>query len=310
MKRLFFSLQFPLFIAFNFFLLMTVFQVLSSPDSMSRLHYNDPKYNAIEEFDPSLERLNTIDRLVTYIDSVYAEKAYTDASIKYEQNYPEIATAVIRKRFYHGYSLYGFSNNFMAMFASQLVQTDGLSAIVIPKDILRYPFAACSQQSIVLMTLLQSKGFNTRKVGFLGKNGGHFCFEVYYNGTWHFYDPDMEPKVSVLEAYNYPGIDFLAKHKDIVLSAYPHYPKEKVLDIFSNYFYGKVNASAAPNALIFQKITQFLSYTTWLFFLVSFIFVRRKYLRLSRQTHVRNSRIRFPQLQRGASPEFNLEYQA
>src|SRR5206468_12316967 len=113
-------------------------------------------------------------------------------------------------------------------------------------DILKYPYAACSQQSIVFMEILKRKGFNTREVGFQGKTSGHFCFEVDYNGGWHFYDPDMEPDTIILNAYNRPGIAFLARHKDILLKAYHQYPPELIMDIFPNYFYGSVNTFAAP----------------------------------------------------------------
>ncbi len=307
MKRLFFLLQGVLFFATNFAVLLTVYQLAQSPGTMNRPGYDVPTYNRVEDYDPSLQRLNTIRKLTAYCDSVYSEAAYTDETVRFETNYPQMASAVVRKRFYHGYSLYGFSNNYMAMFLSK-ISMNGLSAIVIPDDILKYPFAACSQQSIVLMNVLRQRGFDTRKICFQGKTAGHFCFEVYYNGAWHFYDTDMEPDVSVLNAYNRPGVAFLASHQDILLKAYRQYPKEEVLDIFSGYRYGNVNASSAPRAYFFQQATKILSYTFWLILLAAFILARRKYLRLSHRTHVRNNRIHFPQLQQGSSPAYHLEY--
>ncbi|HSU27278.1 MAG TPA: hypothetical protein VLJ68_02785 [Chitinophagaceae bacterium] len=308
MKKLFFVLQFTLFLLFNFFLLITAYQLLSAPGAMKRLGYNEPKYNNKEDYDPALSRLNTINKVSAYCDSLYAEKTYTDNTIKFEESYPILAANVVRQRFYHGYSLYGFSNNFMAMMLEH-ISTEGLSAIVIPDDILEYPYAACSQQSIVLMEILKRKGFSSRKVGFKGKKGGHFCYEVYYNGAWHFYDTDMEPDVAVLNAYNHPGIDYLSRNPNILLAAYHQYPKETVLDIFTHYSYGKVNTFAAPRAIIFQKITKVLSYFTWLLFLLLFIFARRKYLRYSRQ-HVRNNRIHFPRLQPGTASIYYPNYSA
>jgi hypothetical protein len=185
----------------------------------------------------------------------------------------------------------------------------GLRAIVIPDDILKYPYAACSQQSIVFMEILKRKGFTTREVGFQGKIYGHFCFEAYYDGGWHFYDPDMEPDVAVLNAYNRPSIAILTRHPDILLKAYRQYPSEQVLDIFPNYFYGSVNTFAAPRAIIFQQLTKFFSYTIWLFFLIAFILVRKKYLRLSKN-YVRNNRIHIPRVQPGTSPMYYPNYSA
>ena len=282
MKKLFFVLQLFLFIAFNFFLLLTGYQLAGSPATMQRMSYGKPAYDNKEEFDPSLQTLTTVDKAVAFCDGLYMEKANNNATIKIDETYPDIVSSVIRKRFYHGYSMYGFSNNYMAMMVSGVTQ-EGLGAIVVPDDILKYPYAACSQQSIVFMEILNRKGFPTRKVGFSGKKNGHFCFEVYYNNDWHFYDPDMEPNVAVLTAYHRPGISFLTKNPDILYKAYQQYPKEKVADIFMNYSYGVVNTFAAPKAIIFQKVSKFLSYSLWSFFLLAFLWARKKYKRLSRK---------------------------
>jgi hypothetical protein len=299
-KKLFFVLQFGLFIAFNFFLLMTGFQLISSDASVTLRSYNTPVYNLQEEFDPNLQRFNTMDKLVGYCDSLYMEKTYSGANTNYESEYPDLVSSVIKKRFYHGYSVYGFSNNYVAIMLER-VSINGLSAIVIPDDILKYPYAACSQQSIVMMEVLKQKGFTTRKVGFTGKKYGHFSFETYYNGAWHFYDPNMEPDNAVLAAYNKPGIAFLANHPDLLLKAYKHVPKEKVMDLFPNYQYGATNTFSAPRAIIFHKITKFLSYTIWSFFLLAFLWARRKYKKLGQQ-YVGNKTFYVPRIQQGSSP--------
>lgn len=259
------------------------------------MSYSAPVYDQKEEFDPTLQRFNTISKLVAYCDSLYAEQAHTTGGVSFEEQYPDIVSSVIKKRFYHGYSVYGFNNNYVAMMLEQ-VSVDGLSAIVLPNDILKHPYAACSQQSIVMMEILKQKGFATRKVGFKGKMGGHFAFETYYNGSWHFYDPNMEPDNAVMMAYNKPGIGFLANHPSILLAAYKQYPKEKVMDLFPTYWYGKANASAAPKAAIFHKVTKFLSYTLWSFFLLAFIWARKKYKRLSRKGSTTKSLV-FPKME-------------
>ncbi|MEO7923976.1 MAG: hypothetical protein ABIR30_09870 [Chitinophagaceae bacterium] len=308
MKRLFFILQFFLFIAFNLVLLLTLYQLTGSSSSMERLSYDRPLYNHVEEFDPTLERLSSMEKLRAYCDSIYSENSFTTGNVSFENTYPAIASSVVRKRFYHGYSLYGFQNNFLAMLLSQ-VSMEGLSAIVIPDDILQYPYAACSQQSIVLMELLREKGFTTRKVGFSGKKYGHFCFEAYYNGGWHFYDPDMEPNPAVLNAYNRPDIQFLARHKDILLQAYAQFPAEKVLDIFPNYFYGSPNKFPAPAAMVFQKATKVLSYTIWIIFLGAFILARRKYLGLGRRV-AEGQKIYIPRIQEEIPAAYYPKYSA
>jgi hypothetical protein len=147
---------------------------------------------------------------------------------------------------------------------------------------MKQPYAACSQQSLVMMELLKRKGFKTRKVGFDGGEmvGGHFCFETFYDNSWHFFDTDQEPNAKLLADYNRPSIEYLLANKDILDAAYSHWQPDRLHAMFSNFSYGKVDKFEAPNALLYQQVTKFLSYTGWIFFLVAFVLVRRKYLRL------------------------------
>lgn len=280
LKRILFGSQLGLFVAFNFCLLLTIYQLIAEPNNAPDTSNSKTLGNAGEVFDPSLFRLNSVTKLLNYCDSLYANTAAIKQGIQFENMYPELVNGVVSRRFYHGYSHYDFKDNFVGVLLSKM-SISGLSAIVTPDDILGHANAACSQQSIVMMELLRKKGFATRKVGFKGKKYGHFSFEVFYNGSWHFFDPNMEPDMAVLKAYNNPGIDFLSKNPHILLAAYSKYPVEKVMDIYPNYFYGSVNKFPAPAAMVFQKVTKIFSYTIWLFFLIAFILVRQKYKKLS-----------------------------
>jgi hypothetical protein len=296
MKRVLFFVQFLLFISFNFFLFLNVLQLSNINSALNNLDHEIPIYNGKEEFDHSLVKLNSVSKLEVYCDSIFEEKRHGNRFYAFEENYPLIASSVVSKKFFHGYSSYGYSDNFMALMLEPLTRK-WASAIVIPDDIMKYPYAACSQQSIVMMELLRRKGFAIRKVGFDGgkKYGGHFCFEAYYNNSWHFFDTDQEPDAEVLAKYNRPGIEFIAKNDAVLTAAYSHWNnQDKVRGLFKSYFYGRTNTFEAPNALIYQKATKFLSTTLWMFFLAGFIFVRRKYLRLTTKINVRNSRIFVP----------------
>jgi hypothetical protein len=296
-KRLFFVLQIFLFVAFNFSLLLTSYQLAKKPSSLESKAYNKPVYDYKEEFDPSLQTLNTVDKLIAFCDGLYTEKASNNSSIKRDEIYPDIVSSVIRKRFYHGYSFYGLNNNYIATLLSG-VTIEGLNAIVIPDDILKYPYAACSQQSIIMMEVMKLKGFTTRKVGFKGKKYGHFCLEVFYGGAWHFYDPDMEPDIALMDVYGRPDVAFIAKDNELISKLYSKYPPEMVMDLFPNYFYGQPNIFPAPRAIIFHKVSKFLSYTLWFFLLLTFIQVRKKYKQLSNNAAViARSKVAHPQAQ-------------
>lgn len=284
-KSLFSAAQFALFSLFVLSLLFTLFRLLGKANPLTKFDHEDAVYNRIEAYDPSLGRLNSLKKVEQYCDSVYAAQTAPNLTGDYQKTYTDIVSNTIRNRFYHGYSYYSLSNNYVATIVSK-VTIPGLSALVIPDEILKYPYAACSQQCIVMMEVLKSKGIDTRKVGFVGtKCGGHFAFEAYYAGSWHFHDPNMEPDKNVLAAYDRPSIEFLVKNPDVLTKAYGRYPKEQIMDIFPTYFYGPVNKFPAPKAIVFQKATGFLSYTAWAFFLVGFLFARYRYKKVKYRIH-------------------------
>lgn len=303
MKKILLGAQFVLFGLFNLALLATIVQLTGSRSPLSYLDYKKPSYNKVEEYDPSLQRLDTKKKLIGYCDSLYSAGIGKSGETDFKKHYTEIVTSVIRKRFYHGYSYYSTADNYLSVLFSRAT-LDGYSAIVVPEDILKFPYAACSQQSIVTMDILKEKGIETRKVGFRGKKAGHFCFEVYFDGGWHFYDTNMEPDSKLLNAHNRPDIATLASDKALLLQAYYRYPQDKVLDVFSSYTYGTPNAFSAPRGIVFQKAAKFLSYTLWAFFLAAFIIIRKRYLRLAQKTYVRNNRVYLPRTESDTSPVY------
>jgi hypothetical protein len=283
-RKILFSAQIALLLLFGFSFLAFIFQLTGKSNPLSKLEDSTKSvYNGIEAYDPSLSRLNSLEKLEQYCDSIYGEKAFAGGSIEFERTYTDIVSSAVRNRFFHGYSYYSINDNYLAKIVAK-VTMPGLNALVIPDEILKHPYAACSQQSIVMMEVLKDKGLSTRKISFEGKKfGGHFAFEVFYDGTWHFNDPNLEPDKSVLDNHGRPGIDFLVRNPDILTKAYAHRSSEEILDIFPTYSYGPVNKFPAPKALIFQKATHFLTYTIWIVFLIAFMIVRRSYLRIKRK---------------------------
>ena len=191
-----------------FFLLIIFFCFQVFLFEMTALFF--PRYNerppyqvGIEKFDPALSRLNSVETFINFCDSLYGGTiiAPSDSGV-----YAGIVGTVLRYRFVHGYTYYHWGHNYIATLLAPMIKKD-LSAIVIPDDILQYPKAACSQQSLVGMKVLMEKGFLVRKVGFYDeKYGGHFCYEVRYNNDLHFYDPNREPDQKLLGDHDRPGL--------------------------------------------------------------------------------------------------------
>jgi hypothetical protein len=227
--------------------------------------YTAAPANTWEEFDSSLRRLNTMTLLSQYCDSFFVNDTL-------KRIYPEVVDAVIRKRFFHGYSFYNKNDNPLAGLL-QPVFKNGVGAIVIPEDLLKYPNAACSQQSIVAMELNKSKGFPVRKVLLFNAitKSGHFCYEVFYNKGWHFFDSDQEPDLKVLKRYQMPSVDFLSRYPSIIASIYPGRDTLLFKGLIVSYSVGKTNEFPAKKAYYIQIIIKYITITAWINFLI-FVF--------------------------------------
>ncbi len=281
MKKALFAIKLSFLIGFILSFSLFCLRFLKSSNPLTFFDYTVPVYDQREEYDPSLIRLNSVSKLRAYCDSLcQATCKETEVPGESEKKYASIVTSVIRKRFYWGYSCYGFNNNYLSILFSKITQW-GYDATVIPDDILKYPYAACSQQSIVMMEVLKYRGFATRKVGFYSERNkaGHFALEVYYGNRWHFFDPTLEPDSAVLNKLNRPEIKYLAEDTTLLKYAYRKDAQNKslMLNILTHYSYGKANIFPAPNALIFHRVTKFLSDTIYIFFLFGYFILQRAY---------------------------------
>jgi hypothetical protein len=290
--------QYALIVVFSATLFFSICEFIGSAGSLEKYNYNNPVYNNKEAFDPSLSRLNSVEKISEYCDSLY-QASQTNGKKNQAENYVNIVKEVVKKRFYHGYSTYGFGNNYIALLG-EVFYRKGICSIVTPDEILKYPFAACSQQGIIVMQVLKMKDIITRKVGFPPVGGaGHFCVEAYYNGSWHFIDTNMEPDEKTLAAYGFPSAAFLASNKNIVKEAYKTAEADRAVQLFQKEInYGQPNTFPAKFGKLYQDISKYLSYGLWLLLGVIFIIVRLKYLSLT-QANVRNSRIFFQKFHKG-----------
>ena len=229
-----------------------------------------------EHFDSSLSRLTTVSSFTAYCDSIYGSTSINPSD---SEKYAGIVSRVLRARFYHGYSYYRLGQNSLGFILAPLINSE-LSAIVIPDDILKHPNAACSQQSIVGMETLKSKGLKVRKVGFFTEGHGHFCYEAFFNGKWHFFDPDGEPRLSIMMANHFPAIAELVQRDSLLQRVYYREDKEYVQKLFPTYSYGPVNKFPASKARAYQYITKYLSYTLWLWVGLAYFLFRRKFIQV------------------------------
>ncbi|MGZ4091107.1 MAG: hypothetical protein ACXVNO_10340 [Bacteroidia bacterium] len=230
--------------------------------------WEKPVYNNKEIFDPSLSKINSITKLIGYSDSAANINHIKIGSL----GYGVLVGSIIRKRFYHGFSYYPLQKNWLAVTA-QFIFGRGLASPVNPDEILKYPYAGCSQQAIVMMSVMKEKKVPFRSVGF----PHHYATELYFKKNWYFFDSDKEPKIRKEErkqAYWKGSADSLKK--------FYREDYQTLNWTFGNsvpVIFGIPNADPAPHASIFQTITKYLSKILWIFPLLFLVYqYKGKYL--------------------------------
>jgi hypothetical protein len=215
-----------------------------------------PVYNNTELFDPSLSKINSLNKLILFSDSSANNLQVKNGSL----DYAILVASVIRKRFYHGFSNYTLQQNWIAAIAGYVFGR-GLASPVNADEILQHPYAGCSQQAIVLMAVMKEKNISYRSVGF----PHHYATEINFNNCWYYFDPNMEPQIKKNERNQNTW-----KGSADYLKIYYH---RKYNYNYLNWSFGKSvpvifgnkNANPAPHASIFQSITKYLSRLLWLF---------------------------------------------
>lgn len=225
-----------------------------------------------ESFEPQLVlKLSSVNDVLVFTDSVAKEKGTDSTQLAWANELSE----VIKNRFYHGYSYYSIQENWVASVSGSLFWSH-LSAIVLPDDVLKYPNAACSQQSIVLMECFRRKGIPFRKVGY----DHHYALEGEIDGKWYYFDPNLEP---VFDKVSRKSIDTIFIMQEEYAIYNNRLDSATVQWGLANRTIGEVNAAPAPQASLFHRATKVLSKTLWLLPLgLVFYFRRRKKFTSSR----------------------------
>jgi len=238
------------------------------PFSIKIIHATPKDPSNKEMYNPKLLRLNSTDKMIGYIDSLYNLKSLN----KFDTGeYVHVVSETVKDKFYFGLSNYDISENWIANACGKLIWSH-FSGLVNPSDILKHPNGLCSQQTIVFMEILKRKGIIERSVGLGYKEGpGHFLCEVFYNNSWHLYDVTMEPVWKNITNYN-NSLEYYLKNKDSLYLAYQNrYSKPLFNKLLEKVSYGKANEFPAKKMLLFHQITLVITYLLPLLFLFMFL---------------------------------------
>ncbi len=218
-----------------------------------------------DKFDTSLLKLNTLNKLIVYVDSTAFVKKIIPGSLDYAIE----AKEVISNRFYHKYASHNLNENWMASVAQKITGLY-LSSKITANDILTKPYGYCGQQNTVLMELLQQKKLDCR-VLYLPH---HFVIQSFIAGNWQYFDANAEPDIPKAQRAN----ESWFKNIDTLALAYKKDVKW-VENTFGNpvvFEYGQINEVQGPHAQIFQAITKWLSKLVFIFPLLWFVYLKRK----------------------------------
>ncbi|MEP7163122.1 MAG: hypothetical protein ABI741_00435 [Ferruginibacter sp.] len=222
-------------------------------------------YNHTERFHPALASINSIDKLEDYVDKAAALKNIPIGSAEYNV----FLSYIISCRFYHGFSHLKLNENWIAAVGEKFTGI-GLSCKVQPNDIMQHPYAACSQQALVMMEILKRNKSDYRKVGF----PHHYALEVKSNGHWYYFDPNMEPYMNISQRAHEDwkeSNDSLKKYYD----ATKHSSLSYQFGNGQKAEFGPVNEVPAQRLRWFQSATGLLSKILWCFPLI-FLYAKRR----------------------------------
>jgi hypothetical protein len=234
-------------------LLIILTVILFVPNLIKKNIFKEKPYDNREEYEPGYAYLNTVEKLISYMDSFSAEHQVKDTSYEYVFE----VSKLVRRRFYHGYSHFSLNENWIAALSGKFIE-NGLGCKVHPEKILQNQNAACSQQAIVMMAVLRKKGITYRHLGF----PHHYTVDVLINGKWYFFDPNMEPTMSRAQRSE----DAWHYHSDSLKKYYAPHQQADIQFAFGNGLSavkGEINDKPGPNARFFHATTEILSKTLW-----------------------------------------------
>lgn len=217
-----------------------------------------------EAFDSTLQSISSADDAVSYVKGTTASRDPATLAAS--------ADEFVRRRFYHGYSQFTPSNDWLAYLAG--FAFIDLRSPVIPDDILHYPQAACSQQSLVFEALMRRLGIESGSVWL----EHHFIAAAKISGEWRVFDADREIGVR-----SYP-LAKLLKGDPAIIALYGKYGES--IDLAGQVGRGEVKLTyvgrnPALHCTIFQRLTHFFSRFGWALFL-ALAFLRFARLRVLR----------------------------
>ncbi|MBC7411385.1 MAG: hypothetical protein H7331_02895 [Bacteroidia bacterium] len=221
-----------------------------------------------ETFNAKTMAINTIEKLEDTL-AARVQNNYADTGLLVNS-----IDDLLRIRFFHSYSIYTYKENWIATLLGNYVWQD-FKYVVIPQHIIKYPMAACSQQGILFQYLLKKHNVKFATIQFQNNDGesGHYAVNAYYQGSWHYFDSNMEPK----KLKGNPSMQSLL-HDSLLTKVYPVENKKWLESKIKGGLIHRINENreGASTMIPFHYFTAFMSNWLWLFLALLYIILNSK----------------------------------
>jgi hypothetical protein len=235
-------------------LLILATVALLLPNFFSVTLQSAPGYNGKEKFETHMQPLQTVAAIEDFTDTM-AKKAGVQVN---SFAYLAMLEGAISSRFYHGFSHYKLSENWIAAVAGKCLKEDYACKVNVA-HIMQEANAACSQQALVMMEILRHKKINYRSIGF----PHHYALEAQVDKEWYFFDANMEPRITAKQR----SLQYWQHQSDRLK---PFYSASRFPDLDFKFGIaqtattGIVNEVPAQRAYLFHMATGILSKILWL----------------------------------------------
>ena len=227
--------------------------------------------NENDIFNEKTAKIKSIEELVRLIDKRVVEKNDYQIAKEIQQ--------VVRESFVHGTSYLYSCENWFLFLISQIplkkIQEKKFNAILDPKRLLKTPIAFCSQNSLVIQSLLNHYKIEYSSVRIDNSEGlnkgSHFSSAAKLDGVWYYLDGNVE--YNLIDQKLVKLSDFFnLNNNDLIYKMYESHPL--VFDLIvkakkkGEAYQASLNKFPALKGLLFQKLTKIISSWAWLIFII------------------------------------------
>ena len=173
---------------------------------------------------------------------------------------PILIDDYLRKKFYHGYSVKRWHDNWVLAFVNTMIPQYYLSGNMRQDDIFQYDYGICSQQAIVFQVIVGDFGFDYGSVRFSAPDFGHFASAVRVNGEWYYFDQNLEPEYDRTSSNIFDQI--ILGNEQILTDMYGNHFDDITDDMIE---LTDINTFPASRGVLAQTVTYVLSWYGWAF---------------------------------------------